>query len=74
MRPADQIGKQVRPRQLPPGQLVDDQRQGIVAAAGAALPHDDPHADAHKHAAQQRRCQRQGVRSGSMGGKLSHKR
>ena len=46
-----QIGKRYAREELPTGQLVDDERQRIITAAGAALPHDQPDADADKRAA-----------------------
>ena len=59
-----QIGEQVGAGEPPPGQLMDDKGEGVVAAAGPALPHDEPHADADEHAAQQRRRQRPGRQVG----------
>ena len=59
-----QIGEQVGAGEPPPSQLMDDKGEGVVAAAGPALPHDEPHADADEHAAQQRRRQRPGRQVG----------
>ena len=61
------VGEKVAPGQPPAGDLGDGQGQGVVAAAGAALPYDDAHAHAHEHGAQQGGRQRVGRKVGQHG-------
>ena len=66
-----QIGEQVGAGEPPPGQLMDDKGEGVVTAAGPALPHDEPHTDATNTPPSSAAASGQGVRSGSIGGRHS---
>ena len=65
-----QIGEQVRAGQPPPAAPGNGEGQGIVTAAGPALPHNDAHSDAHKQGARQGRHQRMAGQVGQHGREL----
>ena len=65
-----EIREEIRARQAPVRDVGDGQRQGVVAPAGPALPHDDPNAHPDKGRPQHRRQERMGRKVRQHRGKL----